>query len=214
MTLFFNLPAFCSRFGNYSRNKFCGIRQKTRGLKPAACIYLFPFILYTSAFFFLASCSSQAQTLPVLERQKLIGNYYDRLTPAQRKEFLSRDFENSQKAQAALNSYAEKNRSDAQLLQQRTVRLQEITGAWRSADRLIESVNTYLSEKRDSSQDLKLKGELDRQYIEVTNQLGNVQRTIHHTPFETSQKRELLQQNSDYRSRVDEAMRKLSEKQR
>jgi glycerol dehydrogenase-like iron-containing ADH family enzyme len=150
--------------------------------------------------------------MPGVERQNLYAKYYDRLTPAQRQEFLLRNFENSQAAEAELNSYVQKNRSEAQFLQQRTARLREITEAWRNADSFIESVDTYLSGKRDSSEDLKLKGELEKQYTEVANQLRDAQSTIHHTPFETSQKIELLQKNSDYRSRVDNAMKRLSGK--
>jgi hypothetical protein len=202
--LFFNIHAFGSRFFAFPADKRRGFGT-TPALKCGACFYI-------SAFLLLASCAGQAQTLPRVEQQRLIARHYDRLTPVQRKEFLSREFENTQAAEATLNSYVQKNRSETELLQRTAARMREIAEAWRSADRFIESVDSYLSGRKDSAEDLKRKGELDGQYIEVVNQLTNARTTIHHTPFEITRKTELLERNSDYRKRVDEAMKRLSKK--
>jgi hypothetical protein len=221
MTVFFNFPAFGSRLSAFPRAEVrgfitpalkCGASFRVAGNAakhsprlPAWCF------LWTCAFF-LASCASQAQPLPWVERQRLIVRYHDRLTPVQQQEFLSQNFENSQAAEAALDSYLEKNRSDAQLLERITAKMREIAEAWRCAEKFVESVNTYLSEKKNSAEDLKRKTELEKDYVEATNQLTNAQNTIHHSPFESGQKREFLQRNSAYRKRVDEAMKRVSEK--
>jgi hypothetical protein len=222
MTVFFNFPAFGSLLSASPADKRrgfgitpalkCGALLRVAGNAAKHSPRLTAWCFLWTCAFFLVSCSSEAQTLPWVERQRLIARYHDRLTPVQQQKFLSQNFENSQAAEAALNSYLEKNRSDAQLLQQRTVKMREIAEAWRCAEKFVESVNTYLSEKKGSAEDLKRKSELERQYVEVTNQLTNAQDTIHHTPFESGQKREFLQQNSAYRKRVEEAMKRVSEK--
>ena len=207
MAVFFNFPAFGSLLSAFPADKRRGF-----GITPALKCGASSFILYTCVLLLFASCASQAQPLPWVERQRLITRYHDRLTPVQQQEFLSQNFENSQAAEAALNSYLEKNRSDAQLLERITAKMREIAEAWQCAEKFVESVNTYLSEKKGSAEDLKRKTELERQYIEATNQLTNAQNTIHHSPFESGQKREFLQRNFAYRKRVDEAMKRISEK--
>lgn len=165
-----------------------------------------------SVFIFCASCSSERQTLSWAERQRLVATYYDRLTPLQRSEFLSHQFESSQAAEAALNAYAQRNANQAQLLQRRTEQLGEITHAWQAADRFVESVNAYLSERKTSKDDSTQRSELNKQYTEVITQLANVETAIRHTPFESNEKIELLQKNSSYRERVEEAKKNLSGK--
>ena len=157
-----------------------------------------------------AGCASGPAGSVQLERMRLYRKYYNDLTPAQRREYLSGKFDSPAFAEQKLQGYARANRTSASLLGRRDQMTSGIEQVWRRAEKYLAEAEKSAGGPAATPQKT---ANLEGGYQELLAALKRAEGKIRHAPYSAIERSDLLSRNSYYLSRL-QAVHKLLSKSR
>jgi hypothetical protein len=146
---------------------------------------------------------------------RLYREYYNELTPHQRREYLTGRFDSPGDAERRLKKYAAANRTRTALLGKRDLRSSEIERAWKHADDFLTRAEDYAGRMDklragDASAAAQKEAQLLAKCRELREELKRTETRIKRTPYNAAEQARLLERNNYYISRLHAVHERIS----